>query len=180
MPNSTYLTLEEAARKYGVKEKVLTQLIADGILQTRTTSSGELLVVADKNGNSQEPQTKEKVIMEKYAHLKGKKISASEASRKYSKIYGITISHPNFSRWAKAGYIQVINRGYRLQMNEADVAYCAEIYAHKYKQYDGQMIGVRVFDEDGNPYQVKYPEVAEQMRTERRSIRQHTTGNGEN
>jgi hypothetical protein len=61
VPNPTYLSLEEAARKYGVKEKVLTQLIADGMLQTRTTSSGELLVVADKNGNSQEPRTK-KVI----------------------------------------------------------------------------------------------------------------------
>jgi len=179
MPNPTYLSLDEAARRYGVKEKVLTQLIADGMLQTRTTSSGELVVVADQNGNSQEPQTKEEIITEKYTHLKGEKISASEASRKYSKIHGITISHPNFSRWAKAGYIQVIKRGYRLQMDEADVAYCAEVYANKYKEYDGQMIGVRVFDEDGNPYQVKYPEVAEQMRTERRSIRQHTTENGE-
>ena len=30
MPNSNYLSLEEAARRYHVKEKVLTQLIADG------------------------------------------------------------------------------------------------------------------------------------------------------
>jgi hypothetical protein len=171
--NSTYLSLEEAARKYGVKEKVLTQLIADGMVQARTTPSGEILVVADKNGTRQEPQTKEEIIAKKYAHLKGEKISVSEASRKYSKIHGITISHPNFSRWAKAGYIQVIKRGYRLQMNEADVAYCAEVYARKYKEYNAQMVGVRIFDEDGNPYQVKYPEVAEQMRTDRRSIRQH-------
>jgi hypothetical protein len=173
VPNPTYLSLEEAIHKYGVKEKVLIQLIADGMVQTRTTSSGELLVVVDKNGDSHEPQTKEEIIAKKYAHLKDEKISASEASRKYSKIYGITISHPNFSRWAKAGFIQVIKRGYRLQMNEADVAYCAEIYVRKHKEYSGQMIGVRIFDKNGNPYRVKYPEVAEQMRIDRRSIRQH-------
>lgn len=65
MPNPTYLSLEEAALRYGVKEKVLTQLIADGMLQTRTTSSGELLVVADKNGDSLETQTKEEIIAAK-------------------------------------------------------------------------------------------------------------------
>ena len=33
MPNSTYLSLEEAARRHHVKEKVLTQLIADSMLR---------------------------------------------------------------------------------------------------------------------------------------------------
>lgn len=69
MPNLAHLSLEEAARRYGLKERVLTQLIEDGMLQTRTTSSGELVVVADQNGNSQDPQTKEEIIAAKFAHL---------------------------------------------------------------------------------------------------------------
>jgi hypothetical protein len=172
MPSATYLTVEEAARKYGVKKKVLTQLIADGMVQTRETSTGDLLVVAENNGNNQESQTKEEIIAEKFAHLREQPISASEASRKYSEVHGVPISHVLFGRWAKAGYITVIERGYRLQMDEADVAYCAEIFAQKYQEYGGTMSGVRIFDEDGNPYQLKYPEVAEQLRIERRLARQ--------
>jgi len=172
MPNSTYLSLEEAARRYGVKEKVLTQLIADGMLQTRKTSSGETLVVADKNDDHQEPQTKEEIIAAKFGHLRGQTISASGASRKYSKIHGVPISNQLFSRWGQLGHITVIERGYRLQLDEAEVAYCAEIYAQKYEDYNGSMSGVRIFDDEGNPYQLKYPEVAEQLREERRLARQ--------
>ena len=171
MPNATYLTVEEAAHKYGVKKKVLTQLIADGMVQTRETSNGELLVIAENNGNSQEPQTKEEIIAEKFAQLRGQTISASDASRKYSKIHKVPISQRSFSRWVKSGYIAAEFDGYRLQMNEAETAYCAEIYAQKYREYNGQMSGVRVFDDDGDPYQLKYPEVAEQLRMERRQAR---------
>jgi hypothetical protein len=67
---------------------------------------------------------------------------------------------------------QVLERGYRLQLDEADVAYCAEIFAQKYKEYNGRMSGVRIFDDESNPYQLKYPEVAEQLREERRLARQ--------
>ena len=171
MPNSTYFTIEEAARKYGVKKKVLTQLIEDGMVQTRKTPTGDVLVVAENNGNSQEPQTKEEIISEKYAHLRKQLISASDASRKYSKIHEVPILQQSFSRWAKAGYISSEFDGYRLQMNEAEVAYCAEVYAQKYKDYGGRMSGVRIFDENGDPYTLKYPEVAKQLRFERRQSR---------
>lgn len=168
---TTYLSLEEVARKYDLRKKVLTQLIEAGMIETRQTPAGELLVVADKNGNGQEPQTKEEIIAAKFAHLCEQPISASEASRKYGKLHGVPIAHQTFSRWAKAGFIKAEFDGYRLQMREADVAYCAEIYAQKYQEYRGRMSGVRIFDEDGNPYQLKYPEVAEQLRHERHQSR---------
>ena len=79
------------------------------------------------------------------------------------------ISPQIFSSWAKSGQITVRGRGYRLELDEAEVAYCAKIYAEKYHEYQGQLQGVRVFDENGDPYQLKYREVAEQMRTERRA-----------
>ncbi|MCQ3976158.1 MAG: hypothetical protein DPW09_22245 [Anaerolineae bacterium] len=172
MLGPTYLSIEEATRKYGVEKKVLTQLIEAGMIETRETPTGEMLVVADKNGNGHKPQTKEEIIAAKFAHLREQPISASEASRKYSKIHGVPISNQLFSRWGQLGHITVLERGYRLQLDEADVAYCAEIYAQKYKEYNGRMSGVRIFDDEGNPYQLKYPEVAEQLREERRLARQ--------
>lgn len=165
----TVLPLPDAARKYNLTEQALTQLIEAGKIGAVQLPSGELLVTAESNG--QEQRTKEEIIAEKFAHLRGQPISASEASRKYSKIHTIPISNQLFSRWGQIGYITVLKRGYRLELDEADVAYCAEVYALKFREYAGQMSGVRIFDEDGNPYQVKYPEVAEQMRAERRLAR---------
>ena len=84
MPNATYLTVEEAARKYGVKKKVLTQLIADGMVQIRETPTGDLLVVAENNnGNSQVFQTKEEIIAGRFAHLREHSITVTTAADKY-------------------------------------------------------------------------------------------------
>ncbi len=169
MPNLTYLPLKEAAKKHKVEEKVLTQLVAVGMIEA-VEENGETLVAVDKNGNGKngkESQTKEGIIAVQFIHLCGQKISASEASRRYSEIHNVPISNQLFSRWAKAGYITVLERGYRLQMDEAEVAYCAEVFAKKYKDYNGQMRGVHIFDEDGNPYELKYPEIAEQKRIQR-------------
>jgi hypothetical protein len=63
--------------------------------------------VAATENNGATHKTKEQIIAEEFAHLRGQAISASEASRKYSKIYGVPISHRIFSRWAEAGYIKV-------------------------------------------------------------------------
>jgi hypothetical protein len=163
----TYIPLSDAAQKYGISEEALTQLIEAGKIEAVQLSSGELLVAAE-NGKY---KTKEQIIAEEFSELRGQVISASEASRKYSKVYDISIPQPNFSRWADAGYIEVRERGYRLQLDEADVAYCAKVYAEKYKQYNGRMKGVPIFDEHGNPYQLKYKELAEQKRVERQRKR---------
>jgi hypothetical protein len=164
----TYLPLPDAAKKFGLSEKVLTRHIQAGKIEAVQLPSGELLVAAQNNGQD-EPRTKEEIIAAEFDHLRENSISASEASRKYSDRYGVPISPQIFSSWAKSGQITVRGRGYRLELDEAEVAYCAKIYAEKYHEYQGQLQGVRVFDENGNPYQLKYREVAEQMRTERRA-----------
>lgn len=169
----TYLPLVDAAQKYGLSEKALTQLIQAGKIEAVQLPTGELLVPADSNGST--PRTKEQIIAEEFAHLRGRTISVSEASRKYSQMFGVQIVHANFSRWTTAGYIKILERGYRLLLDEADAAYCAKIYAEKYREYSGQMSGVHVFDEMGNPYQLKYREVAEQMRMERRARKEKST-----
>lgn len=171
MPNQIYIPLKVAAKKHNVKETVLTRLIAAGMIEAKE-EAGETFVPVDKNGNENgaETQTKEVIIAAKFAHLRSQQISASEASRKYSDIYGVPIAQRAFSRWAKLGYITVLERGYRVQLDEAETAYCADVFAKKYREYNGRMQGVNVFDENGDPYKLKYPEVAEQMRTERRSL----------
>jgi len=170
----TYLPFSDAAIRLRLSEKALTQLVKAGKIEAVQLPSGELLVSAE-NGQF---KTKDEIIAEKFAHLRGQVISASEASRKYGEKYGISIPYQNFTRWADAGYIEIKDRGYRLQLDEADVAYCAEIYAEKYKEYDGKMQGVPVFDEDGNPYQVKQQEVAEQKRAERRQLKELARNGG--
>jgi hypothetical protein len=79
-----------------------------------------------------------------------------EAGKKYevlSSIYG----------WVKSGYIRVIKdnikQGQKKLVDEADVAYCAKIY---YEQ--GGKRGARLFDEGGNPYQLKHPKLAQYRR----------------
>jgi hypothetical protein len=67
----------------------------------------------------------------------------------------------------QAGKIDAVRLPY-----EADVAYCAKIYAEKYKAYNGKMTGVTIFDEEGNPYRLKYPEIAAYKRDLRRRTSQ--------
>jgi predicted DNA-binding protein (UPF0251 family) len=146
--NISYIPLEQAARKYGVSKNVLRQRVESGKLEAIETVNGDLLV-AD---HDIDPSLK--IKREDFEHLRGQGISISEAARNYK------IAHKTFSRWADAGYIFVIERGWKVILDEADVAYCAAVYKAKYDFYDGQMSGVPIFDENGNPFQAKYPEMA--------------------
>jgi DNA-binding transcriptional MerR regulator len=59
-------------------------------------------------------------------HLRGNEISINEAARKYE------INPPTLLKWMQAGYISSLNNdGYRLYVDEANVAYCAEVYHKK-------------------------------------------------
>ncbi len=156
----TYLPFDQAAQHYGLSKRVLTQQIQAGKIGAVQLPSGELLVAADNNNgqknNGQDYQTKGEIIIAHFAHLRGQTINAYQAQQKYD------INHLNFIKWARAGYIefQEDHEGPRPQilMNEADVAYCAYVYRQKETEHEGR-IG-RIFDKDGNPYQLRYPDVA--------------------
>ena len=77
----------------------------------------------------------------KHKHLKGKPIHLSGAARKYD-VPLVTIS-----QWVKKGYISVMGMDKNKKMlDEADVAYCAEV--RKNRQGQGKWL----FDESGLPY----------------------------
>ncbi len=121
----TYLPLSDAAKKYGLSEKVLTQMVQEGKIEAVQLPTGDLLVAAKKNGYN-DPQTKEGIITKRFAHLRGQRISATAASREYG------IHHSNFIKWARAGYIKIFREEKRLlEMDVADVAYCSYIYQIK-------------------------------------------------
>ena len=77
----------------------------------------------------------------KHAHLKGVGIGISEATRKYDLVLS------SVQRWVQAGYIARLGtEKNKVLIDEADVAYCAEIY----RQRQGQ--GKWLFNPDGTPY----------------------------
>jgi predicted site-specific integrase-resolvase len=154
----TYLPLSDAAKKYGLSEKVLTQMVQEGKIEAVQLPTGDLLVAAEKNGYN-DPQTKEGIITKRFAHLRGQRISAYAAQK------GHSIHHKNFLNWARAGYIKILHEEEHLvEMDAADVAYCAYIYNQKKTEYGGRLAGVKIFDEIGNPYQVKYPDLSARRR----------------
>jgi hypothetical protein len=147
----TFLPLPDAARKFNLTEQVLTQLIKAGKIEAVQLPSGELLVP----DNNHKPRTKKEIIAKEFAHLRGQSITISQAVKDY-KIPDSTIRN-----WVTLKYINTIDteKRYPMTVDEADVAYCAKIY------YDrGGQSGTRLFDESGDPYQLKHPKLAEYRR----------------
>jgi hypothetical protein len=146
----TFIPLAEAARKYDLTEDVLTRLIQDGRIDAAQLPSGDLLV-SDEGLNE---KTKEQIVEEKYGHLQGQPITVTEAAEKYDIVRNTLLN------WVKYGHITVLKPGYRMELNEAEVAYCAEVYNKRTRSG----FSTRIFDENGLPYQLKHPDLAEYRR----------------
>jgi hypothetical protein len=161
--SATYIPLKQAAKKYHISEETLNQVQSGSITAARLPD-GELLVA------EQEIDPSLNITREQFSHLRDSPIGLAEAGRKYG------VSQPTVTNWVKAGYRQVLrqpqSRDQKKLIDEADVAFCAAVYNAKRKLYGGQLAGVPIFDEEGNPYQVKYPDIAAERRTERRQKRE--------
>jgi predicted site-specific integrase-resolvase len=135
----TYLPIAEAARKYGMSVSRLRALINDGKIKAAMVMNN--LVVDEDEVRAKTIQRKEDLPeYKKHAHLKGVPIWVSEAARKYQ------ITDRTIINWVERGFIKTL--GYeknRRLLDEADVAYCAEIY----NQNKGQ--GKWTFDKYGLP-----------------------------
>jgi hypothetical protein len=90
---------------------------------------------------------------ESFAHLRGVKITVSQAAEKYR------VPLPTVRAWTDKGYITVLDTAHPKQLDEADVAFCVAVKAQRVKL--GITSKVKLFDESGEPvYDVKYPLVA--------------------
>ena len=147
----TYLPLSEAANKYNLSENMLTQLIQAGKIEAVRLPSGEVLVSA--NNDPQRIRTKDQIIVENFVHLRRQPITISQAVKDYD------VPDSTIRNWVSLKYIDIVDASYPMKIDEAEVAYCAQIYHER-----GGKSGARLFDENGNPYQLKHPELAEYRR----------------
>ncbi|HXF85508.1 MAG TPA: hypothetical protein VNK49_08965 [Anaerolineales bacterium] len=139
-----FLPLPEAARKYGLSQARLKSLIENGKIRAGVIE-GKMVVSEDEVRNEaiQEKGLRKEDLPEyqKHAHLKGQAIWINEAARQYH------VLPQTLWKWVKAGYIrQLGKRGNKILIDEADVAYCAEIYRKNGKP------GRILFNPDGTPY----------------------------
>ncbi len=153
----TFIPLAEAARKYGYDVAELQELAESGKIEAVQLPDGDVIVSEDS--------VKEKVRKEdlpeyqEHAHLAGTPIWLSEAERKYG------IDNSTLYRWMKAGIITFMYKdGYRTYVDEADVAYCAEIHRKYGKQ------GRKLFNPDGTPYRAKTGPLAERSTPEPKAV----------
>lgn len=140
----TFLPLPEAARKYGLDEARIRALVDSGTIKAAMV--GDTVVVQESEvQNSGKPLRKEDLPeWKKHAHLHGNEIGVGEGSRKYD----IPVS--TLHRWALKNIVKIIGReGQKVLLDEADVAYAAEVY----KKRKGQ--GKWLFDDNGLPYKPK-------------------------
>ena len=111
----TYITLEEAARRYHVTIDQLTRLIEAGRIKAVRVEGRVAVAEGDVAVAVQAVQADES--------LRGRPIRVTEAAKKYG------VSQSNLTRWADAGYIRVLERGpKRLVLDEADVKRAVEIF----------------------------------------------------
>ena len=109
----TFISLEEAAQKYGLHVRLLNQLVENGEITAGLVD--HKIVIAE----SEVVSFVKKTVGDgkKYAALEGKPIRVSKAAQKYQ------IPSGTLSRWVNRGYIRVMERGPKLcVLNEADVA----------------------------------------------------------
>lgn len=91
--------------------------------------------------------------------LIGQSITVTEAATKYN------VNRDTILTWKKRGIVSVLKDGYRLEIDEADVAYCATIF-HERKQ-NGIGFRAPLLTNDGLPYELKHVKLAQYRRKKR-------------
>ncbi len=143
-----YLSLAEAAERYGISEEALKRAIESG--RMRAIYLDEEVAVAEVDVRELASQERVVIRLEDFESLRGQPISISEAAREYG-LHTSTIS-----RWAQRGYIRRLGKqGKKVLLDKADVAYCVAVYRSL-----GGRAGAWIFDSEGNPYHLKNPERA--------------------
>lgn len=158
MPEQVFL-LKDAASRFNLPLDLLTRMVQSDKIEAVELPNGEFAV--------SEPTVKKiiSVSKEEFKHLSGVPISVSDAAQKYD------LKKDTVRLWTRKGYITVLETGYRMQLDEGDVAYCAAVY---HKRDGGQ--GKKILDESGQPYTVRHPDRARYRREYRRRVTKEKRG----
>lgn len=112
-----WIELEEAAQKYPVDAAVLEKLAKDGVIGSKRSPEGRLLLL-----ESEVRTVARRLDRRQWEHLRGRPISASDAERHYG------LSKNYYARWAREGHIcKLGDDGWRIWLDEADVAYATAL-----------------------------------------------------
>lgn len=161
-----FLPLAEAARRVGLSEDTLRQLIELGKIRAAMLPNGSIAV----NENDAQQTAVFEQVNEQLRNLRreafrkwhGQPILISQATDEYD-IPGMTLRG-----WVKHGYVTVLESGYGMTLDRADVAYCAAVY--RIRKPAG-IFGVPLLDEDGRPYLLKRPELGDYRRKKKNADR---------
>lgn len=140
-------------------KNLLTHLSPGSTIELTKLLTGEIIVVTS-NGNGL--KTKEDILKEKYPYLIGQAITVTEASDKYN------IPRSTLQSWIyRSGYIHIVDvDSYPQKVDEAEVAYCAEIY----RQRRAQGSKAPLLDEKGLPYELKHPSLSNLRRRKKQQV----------
>jgi excisionase family DNA binding protein len=134
----TFISTAEAAHQLGVSEARLRRMIETGTI--KAANVGRETFVSEASIRELTPKEQLPEYM-RHAHLKNTPIWISDAGRKYD------IPNPTIVRWVSKGIIKRLGTDKnKVLIDQADMAYCAEIY-HNHR---GQ--GKWLFNPDGTPY----------------------------
>ena len=104
-------------------------------------------------------QTKQQILEEKYPDLIGQPITLTEAAEKYG-VGRATISAWNY----RSNYISPMDDTvYPALFDEAEIAYLVDIYRRRREQRSKAPL----LDDNGLPYQIQHPDLAEYRRRRR-------------
>jgi predicted site-specific integrase-resolvase len=113
---TTYLPLQEAAKRYNVDPQTLYHAIEEGTIRAAKTPEGEVLVAGEDVGIMN-------IEIQTDPSLQGKPIRATEAAAKYQ------IDQRTLGRWAHAGYVRIIEQAPKLLvLDESDVKRAVSIF----------------------------------------------------
>ncbi len=112
-----WTTIVQAAEQFGVEAAVLEKLAKDGVIGSKLSPEGELLVLEDEAR-----EIGRRLDRRQWEHLRGRPITASDAERHYG------LSKNYYARWSREGHIRKLGEdGWRIWLDEADVAYATAL-----------------------------------------------------
>lgn len=154
-----FIPLSKAARQMALSQSTLHALIDSGKIRAAVLPSGEIVVSKQSAENvaayEKINEQLRSIRYEDFRRFKGQAITIAEASEKYD-VPGTTLRD-----WTESKFVKVLEPGYGMKLDEADVAYCAAI--HRVRKTGG-ILRVPLLDSNGTPYLLKHPALGEYRR----------------
>jgi len=164
MDLGSLIPLPTAAKRLGVSETDLRDMIEKGTISLGISPEGEIMVTQD-NRYVDVNESLIAIKKDDFVHLYKQPITMTEAADKYG------LNRQLVFEWKQKGYVHIIQkstgrgRASRMLLDEADIAYCAKI--HTIRRRAGVHSGAPLLDQTGQPYLLKHPALSRYRREQK-------------